>query len=231
MGNNRTRMCFPSLRACFSQPRSKKRRSSSKRNSRTKRSSNNRIRVSHTSRSSIHSTNHMTLDDVIDQRISELGLPGLDQRKSKQSPLFSPRPSQQRVSMTTTQQQHEQQQERAPQRQDRLSQKHEELKAIKESRKMARNTLTRGPLDRNSILEDVVLEDLCGTTGLEARHSTMRSKERLELLDKLNRKIELTLEGEELTIEASRRSDLLDSHSMCQRERKRQKLKDLMCCI
>merc|ERR1712106_270129 len=167
---------------------------------------------------------HMTLDDVIDQRISELGLPGLDQRKSKQSPLYSPRPSQQRVSMTTTQQQHEQQQEREPQR-------HEELKAIKESRKMARNTLTRGPLDRNSILEDVVLEDLCGTTGLEARHSTMRSKERLELLDKLNRKIELTLEGEELTIEASRRSDLLDSHSMCQRERKRQKLKDLMCCI
>lgn len=50
-----------------------------------------------------------------------------------------------------------------------------------------------------------------------------RSKERLELLDKLNRKIELTLEGEELTLEASRRSGLLESHEVCQRERKRER--------
>lgn len=167
-------------RDCFSQPR-KKRRSSSKRSSRTKRSSNNRVRHSHTSRSSINSNIHMTVDDVIDQRISELGLPGLEKRQSKsptQSTTYNRHSSQQRISMTQPQQQnYEQQQDRLPQRhssQDRLSQKHEELKALKESRKMARNTLTRGPLDRNSILEDVVLEDLCGTTGLEARNSTMR---------------------------------------------------------
>ena len=61
---------------------------------------------------------------------------------------------------------------------ERLSQsmRQEELKAIRESRKLKRTTLTRvkNVCSKNSILEDKVLEDLCGTTGLEARNSRMR---------------------------------------------------------
>ena len=59
---------------------------------------------------------------------------------------------------------------------ERLSQsmRQEELKAIMETRKSKRNTLTRVKNDRNSLLEETVLEDLCETTGLEAKNNTMR---------------------------------------------------------
>ena len=59
---------------------------------------------------------------------------------------------------------------------ERLSQsmRQEELKAIMETRKSKRTTLTRVKNDRNSILEETVLEDLCETTGLEAKNNRMR---------------------------------------------------------
>ena len=68
-----------SYRDCWSKPRRKRGSKRSSLNRTSQRLSANRIRPGRNlSRSSLHSYNDgLTLDDVIDQRISELGLPGL----------------------------------------------------------------------------------------------------------------------------------------------------------
>ena len=102
-------------------------------------------------------TSNMSMNRVSTERLSRSGLQSrasnTSRGQSRSSNMSMNRPSTERLSQSLRQ---------------------EELKAIMETRKSKRTTLTRVKNDRNSILEETVLEDLCETTGLEAKNNRMR---------------------------------------------------------
>jgi len=131
----------------------------------------------------------VSVDDMIDQRISELRLPGLEGRTSKPKKTVSKnwKIVQEHTIETNVVNTIKSEQEKRPSKKESSEEK---LRQTREMRKMLKdrkvsNTSLHSRLtttDRNSVAldgsdalqEDSVLEDLCETTGVESRNNVSK---------------------------------------------------------
>merc|ERR1712106_1082978 len=180
----------------------------------------------------------MSLDDMIDLRISELNLPGLEGRRSKQEKKVGK--NWKIVQEHTVEGSEELEElikklnkEAIPKEttEEKLRRTREARKSQKE-RKLSNTSLRSKQPDRNSVttdtdclLEDSVLEDLCETTGVESRNncSILSSKDKLQIFDEVSK----TIKKEEIKVD----EPVLTEAKRAQKEAKRMLMREIVLTV
>jgi len=184
----------------------------------------------------------MSLDDMIDLRISELNLPGLEGRRSKQEKKVGK--NWKIVQEHTIEGSEELEdlikklnKEAIPKEttEEKLRRTREARKSQKE-RKLSNTSLRSKQPDRNSVttdtgltvdclLEDSVLEDLCETTGVESRNncSILSSKDKLQIFDEVSK----TIKKEEIKVD----EPVLTEAKRAQKEAKRMLMREIVLTV
>ena len=171
---------------------------------------------------------------MIDSRISELGLPGLEGRRNK------PVNKNWKIVQEHTIEGSEELEELKSLIPKETTE--EKLKRTKEARKSQKdrklsNTSLRSRIqasDRNSftmeytsdsLMEDSLLEDLCETTGVESRNncSKLSSKDKLQILSEVSK----TIKKDELKVE----EPVLTEAKRAQKEAKRMLMREIVLTV